>query len=91
MKKVFPSGQYKKDYKRYRHQPKKLKALAEVIDMLANGQPIPPEYSPHKLLGQYKGCLECHVDDDFLLVWLDEVNNVIELVRLGTHSELFGK
>ena len=34
MKKIFPSSQYKKDYKRYRNQPKKLTALGEVIDML---------------------------------------------------------
>ena len=27
MKKVFPSGQFKKDYKRYRNQPKKIEAL----------------------------------------------------------------
>ena len=31
MKKIFPSSQYKKDYKRYRNQPKKLTALGEVI------------------------------------------------------------
>lgn len=41
------------------------------------------------LLGQYKGCMECHVQGNFLLIWLDEERDIIELVRLGTHSELF--
>lgn len=91
MRELQPTTQYRKDLKRYKYKPKKLEALRTVLNFLKDGQPIPREYSPHKLLGQYKGCLECHVDDDFLLVWLDEVNNVIELVRLGTHSELFGK
>lgn len=90
MKKIFPSGQFKKDYKRFRNQPQKLKALGEVIDMLAHGNPLPPEYFPHMLHGDYKGCMECHIQGDFLLIWLDEVNDVIELVRLGSHSELFG-
>ena len=90
MKRIFPSGQYKKDLKRYLHQPKKLAALGEVIDSLANEQPIPAKYKPHLLLGRYSGCMECHVQGDFLLIWMDKVNNVIELVRLGTHSELFG-
>ena len=35
--------------------------------------------------------LECHVEDDFLLIWIDETADVIKLVRLGTHHELFGK
>ena len=90
MKKIFPSSQYKKDYKRYRNQPKKLTALGEVIDMLANEEPIPADYFPHMLHGQYKGCMECHIQGDFLLIWFDEVNDIVELVRLGTHSELFG-
>lgn len=90
MKRIFPSTQYKKDYKRYRNNPLKMKALAEIIDLLANEQPIPAQYKPHMLHGDYKGCMECHVQGDFLLVWVDEARDVIELVRLGSHSELFG-
>lgn len=33
--------------------------------------------------------MECHVKNDLLLIWLDETENIIKLVRLGTHSELF--
>lgn len=90
MKTLFLSGQYKKDYKRYKNQPKKLDALKEVLWMLRNEQPIPAEYKPHMLLGQYRGCMECHIQGDFLLVWFDLERDIIELVRLGTHSELFG-
>jgi mRNA-degrading endonuclease YafQ of YafQ-DinJ toxin-antitoxin module len=25
------------------------------------------------------------------LIWIDDQSNIIQLVRLGTHSELFGK
>ena len=91
MKKLFPSGQYKKDYKRYRHNERKKAALQQVLDMLANEQPIPSEYQPHMLTGNYKDCLECHIENDFLLMWIDEKSDIIELVRLGSHSELFGK
>ena len=91
MKTIFPSGQYKKDFKRYRNHPQKLKALGEVIDMLAQDKSIPADYYPHMLKGQYKGCMECHIQDDFLLIWIDEKHDIVELVRLGTHSELFGK
>lgn len=36
MKRIFPSTQYKKDYKRFRNNPSKMKALAKIIDLLAN-------------------------------------------------------
>ena len=90
MKTLFLSSQYKKDYKRYKNNPKKVKALKDLLKLLRNEQPIPAEYKPHMLIGQYKGCMECHIQGDFLLIWLDETKNLIELVRLGTHSELFG-
>ena len=91
MKRLFPSSQYKKDYKRFRHNAKKMAALQEILDLLANELPIPPKYLPHILTGNYKCCMECHIEGDFLLIWIDEQKNIIELVRLGSHSELFGK
>ncbi len=90
MKTLQPTTQYKKDLKRYRNNPRKLEKLKEVLLMLQNEQPIPPEYLPHMLHGNYKDCMECHIDGNFLLIWMDEEHDIIELVRLGTHSELFG-
>lgn len=89
MKTLVYSTQYKKDFKRYKNQPKKLEKLLTVFKMLENEEPIPQEYKPHKLIGQYKGCMECHIESDLLLIWIDEKENIIEIVRLGSHSELF--
>ena len=80
MKKLQPTTQYKKDLKRYRNNPKKLADLKEVLKMLQNEQPIPTDYLPHPLSGQYKGCLECHINGDYLLIWYDKNRDVIELV-----------
>lgn len=91
MKALQPTTQYRKDLKRYKNQPKKLAELTVVLKMLKNDQPIPPEYLPHPLHGNYEGCMECHIQGDFLLIWIDTTRNIIELVRLGSHSELFGK
>jgi addiction module toxin, RelE/StbE family len=89
MKKLHPTSQFKKDLKRFKNQPQKLDDLKEVLNMLKNEQPIPVEYLPHPLHGNYKGCMECHVNGDFLLIWIDQSSDIIELVRLGSHSELF--
>ena len=81
--------QYKKDFKRYKNQPEKLEKLLEVLRMLENEEDLPIELKTHKLTGQYKGCMECHIEGDFLLIWFDDKSDIIEILRLGSHSELF--
>ena len=89
MKQIIPTTQYKKDLKRYANQRKKMEALLDILRCLANEEPIPENCRPHMLTGQYKGCMECHVGGDFLLIWIED--DIISLVRLGSHSELFGQ
>lgn len=89
MKTLRFSSQYKKDAKRYRNQPRKMEKVANILCMLQNEIAIPKEFDPHMLKGKYKGCMECHVDGDFLLIWIDETDNQIGVLRLGSHSELF--
>ena len=66
MKTLRFSSQYKKDAKRYRNQPKKMDKVAEILRLLRDEIPIPREYRPHLLTGDYKGCMECHIEGDFL-------------------------
>lgn len=66
-----------------------MKALYVVLDMIVKEQELPSIFKPHKLLGEYKGCMECHIGNDFLLIWMDDATNTINIVRIGTHSELF--
>lgn len=89
MKKLIYSTQFKKDFKRYRKYPQKMESLLKVLQLLAKGDPIPSEMHPHVLKGDYKGCIECHIGNDFLLIWMDETAAIVRLLRLGTHSELF--
>lgn len=89
MKELRFTKQFKKDLKRFLNQPKKLEALNEVLDMLKREIELPEKYRAHKLIGDYAGCMECHIEGDFLLVWYDEENDVIVVYRLGSHSELF--
>ena len=90
MKELKPTSQYKKDYKRFRNNPKKLEKLFDILELLRQEKPIPEENRPHPLTGNYAGHMECHIEGDFLLIWFDSDSYVISLVRLGSHSELFG-
>lgn len=84
MKEIRKTSQFKNDLA-------KVNALFEMVGLLAAGKQIPKENKPHQLKGDYKNYWECHIGDDFLLIWFDKNSNVIELVRLGSHSELYGK
>ena len=83
------SSKFKKDLKRYAHDKEKLIALNTVIKFLEADGTVPEEFYPHPLKGEYSGTMECHIQNDFLLIWIDKDTNTIKLVRLGSHSELF--
>ena len=76
------SGQFKKDLKRYKHNREKLRDLKRILTCLQATGAVPLAYNP-------EGCLECHIQSDFLLIWYDKQKPVIKLLRLGLHSELF--
>jgi len=66
------------------------KLLDEVVNMLAKGEQLPAKYNDHKLHGKYKGCRECHIEPDWLLVYKIEYDKLIlTLTNTGTHSDLF--
>ena len=81
---------FKRDYKRIVRRGYDTRLLEEVIEMLAEQKPLPEKFRDHDLTGNYKGCRECHILPDWLLVY--EVNNdelVLYLIRTGSHSDLF--
>lgn len=87
MREIKITTQFKKDLKRYKNRPEKIAGLHRVLKMLMDNGVVSQQYKPHQLLGRYTGYMECHIENDLLLIWLDE--SVIKLIRFGTHSELF--
>jgi mRNA interferase YafQ len=89
MKELKFTGQFKKDLKKIQNNPKRITVLKQVLKILQETGTLPNEYKPHILIGDYKGYMECHVESDLLLIWIDAEENIIKLIRLGSHSELF--
>jgi mRNA interferase YafQ len=89
MKELKLTGQFKKDLKRIQNNPGRIAELKKVLKILQGEGTLPKEYKPHMLTGDYKGYMECHIEGDLLLIWLDMEENIIKLIRLGSHSELF--
>ncbi len=87
---VVESSSYRKDYKRLKRQGKDMSRLRSVINLLADGEALPAEYKDHPLKGQYKGYRDCHIEDDWVLIYKIE-NKILtlSLTRTGTHSDLY--
>jgi mRNA interferase YafQ len=83
---------FKKDLKKVKKNRKDFESTALVLKTLElNGvDGIPKDMKPHKLSGAYKDNWECHIKSDLLIIWIQiESPNVIKLIRIGSHSELF--
>ena len=84
------TGKFKKSLKLAKKRGLDLKLLDKVITMLQNDIPLEEKYRDHELKGKYQGFRECHIQPDWLLIYLKE-NNVLTLtlVDTGTHADLF--
>ena len=66
--------------------------LEDVIEKLRLDQPLEAKHRNHELTGNFKGVWECHIQPDWLLLYLkDNGVLVLTLVDTGTHSDIFKK
>ena len=62
--------------------------LEYLFELLIAGGRLPPEYGEHVLRERYAGLTECHLQEDWLVIYKSWLELVI-LRRTGTHSGLF--
>ena len=63
-----------------------------VIQRLADGETLEPQYKDRLLAGDYAGFRECHIQPDWLLIYLVEEDILtLTLVETGTHGDLYKK
>ncbi len=91
MRKIDPTGQFRRDYKREakgQHRATLDADLAPVLEALASDQPLEHRHRDHALTGEWKDHRDCHVKPDLVLIYRTPDDATLQLVRLGTHSEL---
>ena len=86
---VAKDNKFKKDVDRSIKRHKDQEKLKEVIIKLSNGEKLPEKYHDHKLQGSYEDFRECHIEPDWLLIYVIE-GDILRLVRTGSHADLFG-
>lgn len=85
------SRQFKRDLEKMLKQGKQGKQgekIKTVIRKLLSEDPLELRYKDHKLIGQYKGRRECHIEPNWLLIYKKTSEEII-FERTGTHSDFF--
>ena len=80
---------FEKDVKRMKRRGKQMEKLKAVLSLLVEGKPLDRRYRDHKLKGEYKGRRDCHIEDDWVLIYKLGDGDTVVFERTGTHSDLF--
>ena len=90
MYKVKITNSFKRSYKLMKKRGLDISLLDKVIDDIRQGKELDIKYRNHELKGKFKGFYECHIQPDWLLIYLIE-NDILTLtlVDTGSHADIF--
>ncbi len=86
------TNQFKKDYAKCKARNWDLKLIEEAFEILTETGDLPKDiYKTHPLSNNWKGHNDSHIKPNWLLIWTPaNEDNEINLVRTGTHPDIFG-
>lgn len=87
---VVETTQFRRDIRKVKKRGKSLDKLKAVVTLLLHNEELPFKNHDHQLTGNWVGHRECHIEPDWLLIYrIYFAENTLELVRTGSHSDLF--
>lgn len=88
--KLVLTGKFKKGLKLAKKRGLNISLLEDIVERLLNKIPLEARNKDHALIGSYKGYRECHIQPDWLLIYLIEDDILtLTLIDTGTHADLF--
>ncbi len=91
MRRIEPTNTFKRDYKRElkgKYRAALESDFANVVQALAKDEPLAERYRDHPLTGEWNDHRDCHIKPDLVLIYRKPDAERLQLVRLGSHSEL---
>jgi mRNA interferase YafQ len=91
MRAIKYTRRFKRDYRREqsgRHGKTLDTDLLAVVNLLIADAPLPHRNFDHSLSGEWSDHRDCHIKPDLVLIYRKPDDENLELVRLGSHSEL---
>ena len=83
------TNQFKKDLKLLEKRGKYMDKIYDIVADLIWGDPLPIRCREHKLHGDWDGFTECHIEGDWIMIYITDNVEKISFSRTGTHSDLF--
>lgn len=81
---------FRSDFKREKrgqHRRDLQTIVSSIVSLLADDKPLPEKH--RALSGEWRDNRECRLKPDLLMIYRKPDSAVLQLVRLGSHSELF--
>ena len=91
MRTIEYTTKFKRDYKRELkgiYNKTLVNDLKLVIQLLEKDVVLPTNYYDHALIGNWKDHRDCHIKPDLVLIYRKPDQTKLQLVRLGSHSQL---
>jgi mRNA interferase YafQ len=91
MRTIKQTKQFKRDLKREtkgRHRAELAKEFVNIIEALAKDEPLAEKHHDHALSGNWEDHRDCHLKPDLVLIYRKSDSDMLQLIRLGSHSEL---
>nr|VFK59744.1 MAG: mRNA interferase YafQ [Candidatus Kentron sp. UNK]VFK68766.1 MAG: mRNA interferase YafQ [Candidatus Kentron sp. UNK] len=92
MRTIKQTRQFKRDLKRESKGPNRIPLknnFTRIVKTLANDEPLAHKHRDHALAGDWQDHRDCHVKADLILIYRKPNDDaMLQLVRLGSHSEL---
>jgi mRNA interferase YafQ len=87
--KISLHNRFKKDVEKVKKRGKDIEKLKTLVQKLRDGIPLGGGYRLHPLKGKFQGQYECHLEDDWLVIYeIDKIKSILTLIRTGTHDDL---
>ena len=93
MRKIEYTTAFRRDFKREekeQHRRDIDTLVSTIVTLLAEDTALPQSNRDHRLSGEWSDHRECHLKPDLLLIYRKPDAHVLQLVRMGSYSELFG-
>jgi mRNA interferase YafQ len=93
MRRIESTGAFRRDFKREKrgqHRREIDSLVSHVVSLLAGDKALSDKNRDHALSGAWSDHRECHLKPDLLLIYRKPDEQILQLVRVGSHSELFG-
>ena len=81
-------NRFERDLRLISKRGKSLEKIKSIMRQLAEQKPLEAKYHDHPLKGEYVDCRECHIEPDWLLIYMIKDDSII-FVRTGSHADLF--